>query len=247
MEEHKLKFKDNTEEILYFDPIPHKYYWNEENIVSATGITSILTNASIIGNWTAKMCAEEFKKIVEAGKSYDEIQLIEMYDRIKKSANSNMSQAGHVGSQVHEMIENYIHKGTVPEIHNDLIKKSFNKFKEWYDNQKGLELVFTETKVLSRIHKYTGTLDALFKKDNEYIIYDWKTSSGIRDSYYVQLYLYVMALEEQLDIKINKGVIVNCTKQGKLNIAEFPVNSEMQDVAISCLKLHRFLNNKKEK
>jgi ATP-dependent exoDNAse (exonuclease V) beta subunit len=158
-----------------------------------------------------------------------------------------MNQAGHVGSQVHEMIENYIHKGTVPEIHNDLIKKSFNKFKEWYDNQKGLELVFTETKVLSRIHKYTGTLDALFKKDNEYIIYDWKTSSGIRDSYYVQLYLYVMALEEQLDIKINKGVIVNCTKQGKLNIAEFPVNSEMQDVAISCLKLHRFLNNKKEK
>ena len=58
MEEHKLKFKDNTEEILYFDPIPHKYYWNEENIVSATGITSILTNVSIIGNWTAKMCAE---------------------------------------------------------------------------------------------------------------------------------------------------------------------------------------------
>jgi hypothetical protein len=56
-----------------------------------------------------------------------------------------------------------------------------------------------------------------------------------------------MALEEQLDIKINKGVIVNCTKQGKLNIAEFPVNIEMQDVAISCLKLHRFLNNKKEK
>jgi ATP-dependent exoDNAse (exonuclease V) beta subunit len=127
------------------------------------------------------------------------------------------------------------------------MKKSFSKFKEWYDLQEGLELVFTETKVLSRVHKYTGTLDALFKRGNEYIIYDWKTSSGIRDSYYVQLYLYVMALEEQLDIKIKKGVIVNCTKQGKLNIAEFQINDEMQDVAISCLKLHRFLNNKKEK
>jgi len=101
--------------------------------------------------------------------------------------------------------------------------------------------------VLSRIHKYTGTLDALFKKGNEYIIYDWKTSSGIRDSYYVQLQLYILGLEEQMDIKINKGVIVNCTKQGKLNIAEFQVTKEMQDVAISCLKLHRFLNKKKEK
>lgn len=247
MEEHRLKYKDNTEEILYFDPIPHKYYWNEEELPSATGITKVLTNATIIGNWTSKMCSEEFLKQIKAGKSYDEIQILEIADKIKKAANSNMNQAGHVGSQVHDMIENYIHNKTIPEIHNDLMKKSFSKFKEWYDLQKGLELVFTETKVLSRIHKYTGTLDALFKRGDEYIIYDWKTSSGIRDSYYVQLYLYVMALEEQLDIKIKKGIIVNCTKQGKLNIAEFPINSEMQDVAISCLKLHRFLNNKKEK
>ena len=85
MEEHKLKFKDNTEEILYFDPIPHKYYWNEENIVSATGITSILTNANIIGNWTAKMCADEFSRSIKAGRSYDEIQLIDIYTKIKKA------------------------------------------------------------------------------------------------------------------------------------------------------------------
>lgn len=247
MEEHKLKFKDNTEEILYFDPIPHKYYWNDENIISATGITSILTNANIIGNWTAKMCADEFLRLIKAGQTYDEIQIIDMYNSIKKSAKSVVSTAGNIGTQVHDLIENYIHKKVVPEIHNDLMKKSFSKFKEWYDKQKGLELVFTETKVLSRVHKYTGTLDALFKKGDEYIIYDWKTSSGIRDSYFCQLQLYILALEEQLDIKINKGVIVNCTKKGALNIAEFSSTKEMQDIAISCLKLYRFLNNTKEK
>jgi hypothetical protein len=246
MEDHKIKFKDNTEEVLQFDPIPHKYYWNNTELPSATTITKILVNASIIGNWTAKMCTDEFLKLVKAGKSYDEIQIIEIADKIKKSASVNMSQAGNVGSQVHDIIENYIHTGMIPEIHNDLMKKSFEKFKEWYDAQQGLELVFTETKVLSRVHKFTGTLDALFKKGNEYIIYDWKTSSGIRDSYYVQLYLYVIALEEMMDIKINKGVIVNATKTGKLNIAEFNINSNNQDIAISCLKMYRFLNNKKE-
>ena len=174
MEEHKLKFKDNTEETLYFDPIPHKYYWNEEELPSATGITKVLTNATIIGNWTSKMCSEEFLRQIKAGKSYDEIQLLEIADRIKKAANSNMNQAGHVGSQVHDMIENYIHNKTIPEIHNDLMKKSFNKFKEWYDLQEGLELVFTETKVLSRVHKYTGTLDALFKRGNEYILQSYR-------------------------------------------------------------------------
>lgn len=237
----------NGEESLFFDPIPHKYYWNNEEIISATGITKILTPASAIGNWTAKMCADEFKKLIVAGKSYDEIQLLQFYDQIKKSANANMSNAGLIGTQVHDLIENYIHHKTVPEIHNEQMLKSFNKFKEWYDSQEGLELVFTERKVLSRIHKFTGTLDALFKKNDEYIIYDWKTSSGIRDSHYVQVYLYAICIEEELGIKVNKGVIVNCTKEGKLRIAEFDISQDNHDTALSCLKIYRFKPNKKEK
>ena len=55
----------NNEVTLLFDPIPHKYYWNEEEIPSATTITKILTPAQAIGNWTAKMCADEFKKLID--------------------------------------------------------------------------------------------------------------------------------------------------------------------------------------
>jgi len=242
----ETKLYDN-EVTLLFDPIPHKYYWNEEEIPSATTITKILTPAQAIGNWTAKMCADEFKKLIIAGKSYDEIQLLEYYDKIKKSANANMSNAGLIGGQVHDLIENYIHYKKVPDIHNEQMLKSFNKFKEWYDAQEGLELVSTERKVLSRIHKFTGTLDALFKKNDEYIIYDWKTSSGIRDSYYVQIYLYAICIEEELGIKVPKGVIVNCTKDGKLRIAEFDISQDNHDTALSCLKIYRFKPNKKEK
>jgi len=247
MEEHIIKFKDNTEEVLQFDPIPHKYYWGGLQLPSATTITKILVNASVIGNWTAKMCAEEFKKLIKAGVTYDEIELIKYYDQIKKSANANMSSAGLIGGEVHNLIETYIHTGQVVEIHNEEMKKSFDKFKEWWDKQDGLELVFTEQKVLSRVHKFTGTLDALFKKGNDYIIYDWKTSSNIRDSYFCQCYLYVIALEEMMDIKIKKGVIVNCTKDGKLRIAEFDIDSDNHDTALSCLKLYQFLNQKEKK
>ena len=73
MEEHIIKFKDNTKEVLQFDAIPHKYYWKNTQLPSATTITKILVNASVIGNWTAKMCAEEFKKLIKAGVSYNEI------------------------------------------------------------------------------------------------------------------------------------------------------------------------------
>ena len=55
---------------------------NENEIVSATNITKLLTPANVIGMWSAKMCAEKFKELVQAGKSYDEIQLIELYDKL---------------------------------------------------------------------------------------------------------------------------------------------------------------------
>jgi CRISPR/Cas system-associated exonuclease Cas4 (RecB family) len=129
------------------------------------------------------------------------------------------------------------------------MNKSFNKFKEWFDTQDELEIVFTERRILSRIHKICGTVDAVFKnkKTGKHIVYDWKTSSGIRDSYFVQLYWYKMILCEMYDMEIDKGVIVNCTKQGKLKIAEFDIDSQCEDVALSSLKLYRFKPNKKEK
>jgi hypothetical protein len=244
MEEIKLY---NGQETLFFDSVLHQYFWNDEKLPSATTICKLLTPASVIGAWSSKICSEEFKKIMRAGVSYDEIELAKIAEQIKKAPNQSMGDAGLVGTQVHNLIEDYIHKGIEPEIHNPEIKKSFGKFKEWYDKQEGLEILFTERKVLSRIHKFTGTLDAIFKnKSGEYIIYDWKSSSGIRDSMLIQIYLYKIAIKEELGIDVKKGIIVNCTKTGKLNIKEFLIGEMQQEAAICCLKIYSWLN-KKEK
>jgi len=247
MIENKLEYNDGSTEQLYFDPIPHKYYWNENEIVSATNITKLLTPANVIGLWSAKMCAEKFKELVQAGKSYDEIQLIELYDKIKKAPNDNMQTAGQIGTLIHDAIEEYIHKGSVPEMHNEQMIKSFNKFKEWFDAQEDIEIVATEFRVLSRVHLFCGTVDALFKnkKTGKYIIYDWKTSSGIRSSYYVQIYLYKIAICEMFGYEIEEGVIVNATKEGKLNLKSFPIDESCDETALACLKMHQFLNPKK--
>jgi hypothetical protein len=163
MIENTLTYQDGSTEILYFDPIPHEYIWNDEKIVSATNITKLLTPANVIGLWSAKMCAEKFKSLIQAGQSYDEIQLIEFYNKIKKAPNDFMTSAGNVGTLIHDAIEEYIHKGTVPEMHNPQMIKSFGKFKEWFDAQDEIEIVSTEFRVLSRIHKFCGTVDALLK------------------------------------------------------------------------------------
>jgi len=244
MEEIKLY---DGQETLFFDPVLHQYFWNEEQLPSATTICKLLTPANVIGAWSAKICSEEYKKLIRAGVTYDEIELVKIAEQIKKAPNQTMGDAGLVGSQVHNLIEDYIHKGIAPEIINPEIKKSFGKFKEWYDKQEGLEIVFTERKVLSRIHKFTGTLDALFKnKSGDHIIYDWKSSSGIRDSMLVQIYLYKICIKEELGIDVQKGIIVNCTKTGKLNIKEFLIGEMQEDVAVSCIKMHRYLTNKEK-
>ena len=245
MEEIKLY---EGKETLFFEPIKHQYFWNDELLPSATTITKLLTPVQPLIMWANKMASEEFKRLIVAGQKYDEVQLAEFYTLIKNASNKSMTSAGIVGTEVHNLIEDYIHKGIEPEIHNPEIKKSFGKFKEWFDAQEGLEIVFTERKVLSRIHKFTGTLDALFKnKSGDHIIYDWKSSSGIRDSMLVQIYLYKICIKEELGIDVKKGIIINCTKQGKLNIKEFPIGEMQEDVAISCLKMYRYLNQKGEK
>ena len=63
----------------------------------------------------------------------------------------------------------------------------------------------------------------------------------------VQIYLYKICILEELNIDVKKGIIVNCTKEGKLNIKEFPIGDEQADVAIACLKMYRYLNNKENK
>ena len=245
MEEIKLY---EGKETLFFEPIKHQYFWNDELLPSATTITKLLTPVQPLIMWANKMASEEFKRLIVAGQKYDEVQLAEFYTLIKNASNKSMTSAGIVGTEVHNLIEDYIHKGIEPEIHNPEIKKSFGKFKEWFDAQEGLEIVFTERKVLSRIHKFTGTLDALFKnKSGDHIIYDWKSSSGIRDSMLVQIYLYKICIKEELNIDVKKGIIVNCTKQGKLNIKDFVIGAEQEDVAIACLKMYRYLNQKGEK
>ena len=245
MEEIKLY---EGKETLFFEPIKHQYFWNDELLPSATTITKLLTPVQPLIMWANKMASEEFKRLIVAGQKYDEVQLAEFYTLIKNASNKSMTSAGIVGTEVHNLIEDYIHQGIEPEIHNPEIKKSFGKFREWFDAQEGLEIVFTERKVLSRIHKFTGTLDAIFKnKSGEHIIYDWKSSSGIRDSMLVQIYLYKICVKEELNIDVKKGIIVNCTKQGKLNIKEFVIGTEQEEVAIACLKMYRYLNQKGEK
>jgi ATP-dependent exoDNAse (exonuclease V) beta subunit len=243
----EIQFKDKTSEIISFDPKPHKYYWQELERPSVTSMTSALTPLAPLIQWSANESANTFKELIQAGKTYDEVQLLEYFEKIKYAHRKSLNESGVIGSFVHDAIENFIQHGDEPEFTNEQMVKSFSKFKEWYSEQQGLELIWTEKRVLSREFGFTGTLDALFKNGKgEYIIYDWKTSKSLNNkkNYEAQIFLYYLALKEMTDYNITKGVIVNCTKKGELNIKTFDLNDESIEIAKSCIKLFYFTNPK---
>jgi len=247
MIENKLEYSDGKTETIYFDPVEHKYMVNDEQVFSASVISKQKTNAQVLINWAIKKTSDYYLNNLKAGSSYTEIELENFYKESKLASKKEMNEAGSIGTHVHNLIESYVHGKEIPQIYDERIANAFNEFKKWYDQQSNLELVNTEQVCFSRKHKFVGTYDALFKRNNEYVIFDWKTSNSIYDNFYIQVGgLYALALEEQLGIKIPTGVIVNCSRQGKIKIAEFDINQDLFDVGLACLKLHNFKPKKKE-
>ncbi len=73
-----------------------------------------------------------------------------------------------------------------------------------------------------------------------------KKAKGQKEVDVVEFLSLVKQHAKKLGINVKQGVIVNCTKQGKLNIKEFPIGDAQEEVAIACLKMYRYLNNKEK-
>lgn len=237
MKEYKLY---NGQINLQFDPDQHKYYLEGEPVKNMTSITGIITNKDAMVGWSAKMCKLKFLEKILPNSSYSLNELDDIAKEIQQAPRKNKESAGDVGTNVHNYIEDHLQYDVVPKIDNREEAHAFNEYMKWYvDKGKDLKIISLERKVYSKKYNYTGTTDALFQNGKEeYIMYDWKTSSGIYHGYLLQITGYAMALEEELGIEIKKGVIANFPKKGKTKLCEFDIDSTMRDNFLACLKLY---------
>ena len=236
MKEYKLY---EGEVILHFDPEEHKYFKDGEPVKNMTSITGIITNKDAMVGWSAKMCKLKFLEKIVPHTTYELSEIEDIAKEIQSAPRKNKESAGDVGTAVHNYIEDHLNYDIIPNITNKEEAHAFNEYMKWYNDEgRYLEKISLERKVYSKKYNYTGTTDALFKKDGNYIMYDWKTSSGIYHGYLLQITGYAMALEEELGIVINKGVIANFPKKGKAKLCEFDIDSTMRENFLACLKLY---------
>jgi len=122
-----------------------------------------------------------------------------------------LKKAGDTGSSLHHLAELHI-KGEDYELPEDpTVLHCFNQFLEWWDNLT-CEVIWTEKKFISKKLMFGGCPDLLVKKDGKYILVDFKTSKSLYQDFVIQLGSYVFLVEENMDIEIDRAVIVRFPK-----------------------------------
>ena len=116
--------------------------------------------------------------------------------------------AAHIGTMVHEKVEAYVNKKDwvfSTETTDEVLQKvdrGFNAYREWQDNSK-IEIIETEMPLVSELHRYGGTPDALGRVGDSTVLVDWKASNAVYSDYLIQLAAYENLLQEVRHIKID--------------------------------------------
>ena len=114
-----------------------------------------------------------------------------------------------------------------------------NEFHKWL-NGNTVSFLSSEYMVYSKKYSYAGTLDWTANVNGRTILGDLKTSSGISGEMGYQLALYRQAFVEEHGSDPFQGeVIVNCRKDGTLEVREFTEYKQDLKAALACIPLFR--------
>lgn len=129
-------------------------------------------------------------------------------------------KAGDIGSKVHDLVEAIISGADADEAieahsndpHVEQITSGVRAFLSWWRGS-SLEVIETETPLVSEKHEFAGTFDAIARReDGALVLLDWKTSNGIYPEYVVQLGAYALLLAERGD-KVSESHLCRFSKE----------------------------------
>lgn len=210
----------NGEVEVQFDGARHRYTYNGEVIPTVTGILGVINKPALV-NWSSNMAVDCIKAEIEAGKSYDEIQLNTIFEAARKAHFTKKKEAGDLGSFVHKWVEQFI-KGENPTMPiNEGIKGAVERFLSWVEEHK-VKFLASEQVIYSKKYKYAGTFDFICTMQGKPDLYmgDLKTSSGIYTEYFLQTSAYRYARTEEFpNEKYTGQLIIRVGKDADLEFA----------------------------
>ena len=197
----------------------------KEHIYTIKGDNSFTSVTTWIHSHFSDFDADAIIKKMKKKKNFkDSIYFDKTDQQIKDMWEHNRNDAANAGTKLHFDIECYYNG--YPNINDSIEYKYFLEFTEKYSN---LEPYRTEWMVYDEDLKLAGSIDMIFKKDDKFVIYDWKRSKEIKKSnwnkyshtecishlpdanfwhYSLQLNIYKSMLEKNYNIEISEMFIV---------------------------------------
>ena len=128
----------------------------------------------------------------------DAVEKIEILgDAAKYAYKLESSKACSIGSQVHDLIENFVKTGKKPKGKlQENVKNAWDGFMEWWSDN-DIKPIWSEVTLYG--DNFAGTADFLAKVNGKVYLIDFKTSKGIYDEMKVQQCAYRQAYNEALD------------------------------------------------
>ena len=105
-----------------------------------------------------------------------------------------MEESASIGTHMHSIIEALLRNEELEDQVTDQLAPAVKAWLKWRRQFIEWQLVGTEVGVYG--NGYAGQVDALFKQGDSYMVVDWKTSSGLYDSSFLQVAAYAHALKE---------------------------------------------------
>lgn len=220
-----IKQTDKNNNLIEFNP-KNNFKRYQVNGETKKGMTTTIGDRFKGGllNWKQSVVFEAMGQVFRSEKL--PVDLISKYEELIRARVKEIeSSATTIGSNFHEIAEQYALAKNPPEPQTEPLVTMFNKFKTFWDAS-GYKVVHTEMPVYSKEIDVAGTFDLIITKDKWkdkdgnplYALVDMKTSKDFYVDQVLQIHGYKKLIEDSLDIKISKLGVLNIPKEPNKDI-----------------------------
>ena len=121
------------------------------------------------------------------GKAAERGEIESLYDK--------RDEAADIGTLAHSMVEAHIRGEELPKDVPAQAQSAFDAYLKWESMSK-LKVIEQEMSLVSEVHQFGGTPDAIGEIDGELCLIDWKTSKGVYQDMLIQLAAYRLIWHE---------------------------------------------------
>jgi hypothetical protein len=170
-----------------------------------------------------------------------------------RDSRQTVGRAATAGSIAHDLIErsikgldkidyltSYEFRGATPEL-IALAEKGFEGYLRWASSS-GIDVLESEIRLVSEMHRFGGTVDALGVKGYAPILLDWKTSNGVYEDYLLQVAAYAELCREVRGLVVEEAHLLRLGKDdGSFHHHSWPMSSDTMKMALEAFLMRRKL------